>query len=117
MTRSKYKTVIPFSASVSSIRIYKTDAVFDPLTALQEVHGPVLDLLGELIGALQVPQDVDVGGEQHHILFPAAVRHGQELVQVFHGPAHQVTCHKKDHYMTLRVMFCTIKCMAIIRDK
>lgn len=60
-------------------------------TALQESSGFVLDLLGQLTGAFKVVQDEDVGGKQNHVLLPTAVRHGQQLVQVLHGPAHKIT--------------------------
>ncbi len=64
----------------------------EQLTALQEACCSVLNLLGQLTRAFQVVEDEDVGSKQHHVLLPTAVRHGQELVQVLHGPAHQVTC-------------------------
>lgn len=67
----------------------------DQLTALQEACCLVLNLLSQLTCAFQVVEDEDVGSEQHHVLFPAAVWHGQELVQVLHGSAHQVTCRSK----------------------
>lgn len=71
----------------------------EQLTALQEACRSVLNLLGQLTCALQVVEDEDVGGEQHHVLLPAAVRHGQELVQVLGGPTHQVTCRSNRRKM------------------
>lgn len=61
------------------------------LTALQEDRGSVLDLLGQLTRAAQVVEDEDVGRKQNHVLLAAAKRHGQELVYVLHGAAHDVT--------------------------
>lgn len=65
------------------------------LTALQEVRGLVQNILSQLTSAFQVVQDEDVGSKQEHVLLPATVRHGQELVQVLCCPAHQVTCPSK----------------------
>lgn len=64
------------------------------LTALQEALGLLQDGLGQLTGAFEVVEDEDVWSKQHHVLLPTAVWHGQQLVQILKGPAHQVTCER-----------------------
>lgn len=65
------------------------------LTGAQELHGLLPDGRGQLLGFFQILQDVNVGGQQSHVLLPAPIRHSQQAVQVLQGSAHNVPCTNK----------------------
>lgn len=63
-----------------------THATFDifhqRLTTGQEVGSLVLDGWGQLLSVFQVLEDVDVGGQESHVLLTTSIRHPQQPIQV-----------------------------------
>lgn len=66
------------------------------LTGAQEVDGLLPDGRSQLICFFQVLEDVNVGGQQSHVLLSASIWHSQQAVQVLQGSAHDVTCTNRE---------------------
>lgn len=76
-----------YSTHVTSRRVN----YWKKLTTGQEVACLFHDGFGQLLCALQVLEDVDVGGQECHVLLPTPIRHLKHPIKVLQGSAHNVT--------------------------